>query len=103
MRLRRAGTCWGCRVSRDVHPKEGDAAPAARQQRSIEIDAPWSHITATRITAWGEYHGEVQAIVGRCGLTLRSGSATFDIDPTPDQMRAIAALLVEAADAAGAA
>ena len=74
-----------------------------RLQKSLRLSPPWLHHQESQVTAWGVYAGDEPTLAGRCGLTLRCGAATFDIDPTPDQMRAIAALLIEAADTAGAA
>ena len=71
-----------------------------RLQKSLRLSPPWLHHQESQVTAWGVYASDEPTLAGRCGLTLRSGAATFDIDPTPDQMRAIAALLIEAADSA---
>ena len=77
------------------------AAPSSRRfQRSIDLSAAnsihgWHDVTVFGRDAMAHH----PTFRDRCTVSIDCGSSTTRLYPTPDEMRALAALLLEAAGA----
>lgn len=70
-----------------------------RQQKTLELQPAFQHHGDQSVTVHGVMpNNPPQRISGRCCLYINAGSATIRLNPTPAEMRALAALLTAAAD-----
>lgn len=75
--------------------------PAARHPHRVHLSEPWAHKgLGSAVTAWlPERSPDTPAtLVGRACVQIACGPFTLDLDPTAEELRALAHMLTTLAD-----